>query len=109
MILKVLLKIVLIENVSGKKSEYSLGNHGIGKNAVFRYSSIQTVFYSSLNQKGERKFKGVSKLGTFEYENEKKQERIYYGNFENGKVKLVSDPEIFLSHSEENQASVSSF
>ena len=79
------------ENVSGKKAAHSLGGHGIGKNSVFGYSAIQTVFYSSLNLAGEYKFKGVSKLGTFTYNNEFKDNRIYYGDFNNDILSLVSD------------------
>jgi hypothetical protein len=79
------------ENVSGKKAAHSLGGHGIGKNSVFGYSAMQTVFYSSLNLAGEYKFKGVSKLGTFTYNNEFKDNRIYYGDYNNGNLSLVSD------------------
>jgi len=79
------------ENVSGKKAAHSLGGHGIGKNSVFGYSAIHTVFYSSLNLTGEYKFKGVSKLGTFTYDGEFKDNRIYYGDFNNNELSLVSD------------------
>lgn len=79
------------ENVSGKKAAYSLGGHGIGKNSVFGYSAIRTVFYSSLNMAGEYKFKGVTKLGTFTYNGEFKDNRIYYGDYNNGNLSLVSD------------------
>lgn len=81
------------ENVSGKEYTDSLGNHGIGKNSVFGYSGIHTVFYSSLNLNGEYKFKGVSKLGTYRDNNKvKRSERIYYGNVTNNEsVGLVSD------------------
>jgi hypothetical protein len=53
------------ENTSSKDHSNSLGNHGIGKNSVFGYSGVHTVFYSSLNIDGEYKFKGVSKLGNY--------------------------------------------
>jgi hypothetical protein len=80
------------ENTSQKESSNSLGSYGIGKNAVFGYSGIQTVFYSSLNQIGEFKFKGVSKLGTFDDKNGlKRAERLYYGKREgdNSQITLV--------------------
>ena len=71
------------ENVSSKNHSDSLGGHGIGKNSVFGYSSLQTVFYSSFNDKSEFLFQGVSKLGTFELNKEKKSEKIYFGLVDN--------------------------
>jgi hypothetical protein len=79
------------ENVSGKKSEFSLGSHGIGKNAVFNYSNISTVFYSSINEAGEYKFKGVSKLGTFSYNKSQRSHRVYYGAKVGEQIKLVDN------------------
>ncbi len=79
------------ENVSGKKSEFSLGSHGIGKNAVFNYSNICTVFYSSINEAGEYKFKGVSKLGTFFYEEHQRSHRVYFGEKVGEQIKLVDN------------------
>jgi hypothetical protein len=70
---------VLDENVSQKKHGDALGSYGIGKNSVFGYSAIQTVFYSTYNSQYEYKFQGVSKLGTFEIDGEKKYEKIFYG------------------------------
>lgn len=81
------------ENVSVKNNSDSLGNHGIGKNSVFGFSGVQTVFYTSLNQSKEYKFKGVSKLGTYkDSHGTMKSDRMYYGeNTKNG-VRLISDP-----------------
>lgn len=88
------------ENVSGKEHSDSLGNHGIGKNSVFGYSGVHTVFYSSLNIDGEYKFKGVSKLGNYkDQDGVKRSERIYYGAVEGESVRLLDDqmkiPECF--------------
>jgi len=88
------------ENVSGKDHSDSLGNHGIGKNSIFGYSGIHTVFYSSLNESGEYKFKGVSKLGSYKDENDiLRTERIYYGAVEKESVGLIDNqteiPECF--------------
>ena len=81
------------ENVSGKEHGDSLGNHGIGKNSIFGYSGIHTVYYSSLNQLNEYKFKGVSKLGNYEDENNvKRSDRIYYGDVDGETVRLLNDP-----------------
>jgi hypothetical protein len=71
------------ENVSTKNHSDSLGGHGIGKNSVFGYSTLQTVFYSSLNDRSDYMFQGVSKLGTFEINGEKKSEKIYFGLVDN--------------------------
>jgi hypothetical protein len=82
------------ENVSGKEYGDSLGNHGIGKNSIFGYSGIHTVYYSSLNKSGEYKFKGVSKLGNYKDEsNVKRSDRIYYGDVEGETVRLLNDPD----------------
>ena len=53
---------VLAESQSVKGSTSSRGSFGIGKNAAFAFSSINTVFYSSWNG-NESLFAGVSKLG----------------------------------------------
>lgn len=88
------------DNISSKDSSDSLGNHGIGKNSVFGYSSIHTVFYSSLNEGNEYKFKGVSKLGTYrDEEGVHRSEKIYYGmprKNQDGseEVLMVSDKDI---------------
>jgi hypothetical protein len=89
-------KCVNDENISGGKETDSLGNHGIGKNSVFGYSSIQTVFYCSFNLAGEYKFKGVSKLGTYEDSNGiHRSNRMFYGNVirggEHEEIQLVSE------------------
>ena len=69
------------ENMSKKHKSSSLGRFGIGKNSVFGYSRLQTVFYSSLNTNGEYKFKGVTKGGTYlDKDGVFRDNRIYYGN-----------------------------
>ena len=98
-------KCVNDENISGGKESDSLGNHGIGKNSVFGYSAIHTVFYSSLNLSGEYKFKGVSKLGTFDDAGGvHRSNRTFYGKViksgELDEIQLVSDvneiPKMFI-------------
>lgn len=98
------------ENVSGKEYSDSLGNHGIGKNSVFGYSSIHTVFYSSFNTNKECKFKGVSKLGNYMDENnKKKQERVYYGAVKEKSIKLISNEEMIPDLFKRNQPGLSQF
>lgn len=53
---------VLADSQSVKGTGSSRGSFGIGKNAAFAFSSINTVFYSSFND-DESLFAGVSKLG----------------------------------------------
>jgi hypothetical protein len=97
-------KCVNDENISGGKESDSLGNHGIGKNSVFGYSAIHTVFYSSLNILNEYRFKGVSKLGTYDdIHGIHRSNRMFYGNVVKGaeteEIQLVDNlneiPEIF--------------
>ena len=54
-------RLLIDEGVSEKEHKNSLGGFGIGKNAFFAFTGLQTVFYSSLNSEG-RKFMGVTKL-----------------------------------------------
>ena len=71
------------EGVSNKGSNDAGGSWGIGKNAIFLYSLVRCVFYSSLNLKNEYKFKGVAKLATFVNNNgESKDRLIEYGKIE---------------------------
>ena len=98
------------ENVSGKTHSDSLGNHGIGKNSVFGYSGVHTVFYSSLNSDGEYKFKGVTKLGTYlDNENIKRSERTYYGKESENGVTLISKPEFIPGIFKRSETGLSQF
>jgi len=98
------------ENVSGKTHSDSLGNHGIGKNSVFGYSGVHTVFYSSLNADGAYKFKGVTKLGTYlDNENIKRSERTYYGKESEKGVTLVSKPEFIPEVFKRSETGLSQF
>ena len=55
-------RLLLDEGVQGDKPvDGSLGGFGIGKNAIFALTPMQTVFYTSFNSEGI-KFMGVSKL-----------------------------------------------
>lgn len=75
-------KLIMDEGVQGDKpAQGSLGGFGIGKNAFFNMTPMQTVFYTSFNDEG-KKFMGVSKLA--EYINGsgiRKSNRIYFGNW----------------------------
>jgi len=106
-------RLLIDEGVSEKEHKNSLGGFGIGKNAFFAFTGLQTVFYSSLNSEG-RKFMGVTKLAEYnDDEGKKRNNRIYYGLWDNEKnptdVKHVSEesqiPEIFRR----NEFGLSSF
>jgi hypothetical protein len=70
---------VLSEGTSVEKSNDSGGSYGIGKNAVYGLSGIRTVIYSSLNDKDEFIFQGVSKLASYELGSVNYNSRIYLG------------------------------
>jgi hypothetical protein len=75
-------RLLLDEGVQGDKPvDGSLGGFGIGKNAIFALTPMQTVFYTSFNSEGI-KFMGVSKLAEYlDESNIKRSNRIYYGNW----------------------------
>jgi hypothetical protein len=75
-------RLLLDEGVQGDKPvDGSLGGFGIGKNAIFALTPMQTVFYTSYNSEGI-KFMGVSKLAEYlDESNIKRSNRIYYGNW----------------------------
>jgi hypothetical protein len=75
-------RLLLDEGVQGDKPvDGSLGGFGIGKNAIFALTPMQTVFYTSFNSEGI-KFMGVSKLAEYlDESNIKKSNRIYYGDW----------------------------
>ncbi len=53
----------LVRSVSSSdKIEGSIGSYGSGKMAAFACSDLQTVFYSTLDEKGHKAHEGVSKL-----------------------------------------------
>lgn len=71
---------VLSEGTSVKEKEDSGGSFGIGKNAIFGFSKLRTVFYSSLNSKNEFIFQGLSKLACWKDEKGiNKESRVYLG------------------------------
>lgn len=73
--------LVVDEGVSDKDHKNSLGGFGIGKNAFFAFTGLQTVFYSSFNEEGS-KFMGVTKLAEYNDEvGSKRNNRIYYGKW----------------------------
>jgi len=56
---------VLSEGTSVKEDETAGGSFGIGKNAIFSFSKLRTVLYSSFNNKNEYIFQGVAKLASY--------------------------------------------
>jgi hypothetical protein len=92
--------LVFDEGTSSDKGKGSLGGHGIGKNAVFGFSILRSLIYSSINQNGEYKFMGISKLGEYQdINNKKRSHRIYYGNWKNDTPEDVDD----LTHIDNNE------
>ena len=77
------------DKVGGK-----LGSFGIGKFAPFACSSLRTVFYSSLDKDGSRKFQGVSILATHENPSgQTTQNTGYFGRL-NGFAELSNGDDI---------------
>lgn len=56
------------EGVSDKQNDSSAGRHGVGKKASFLMSLCNTVYYSTMNKKGDRFFSGKSVLVDWENE-----------------------------------------
>lgn len=75
--------LVNTEGISIKSNETSAGSFGIGKNAPFAYSSLNTVLYNTLAEDGFRAFEGVAHLVT--------TQREY-----NGRMILASDTGKYL-------------
>ena len=72
---------VLSEGTSVKPDDTAGGSYGIGKNAIFGFSKLRTVFYSSLSNKGEYIFKGVTKLASFnDIDGNTHERRIFCGH-----------------------------
>lgn len=71
---------VLSEGTSVKQDDTAGGSYGIGKNAIFGFSKLRTVFYSSLSKEGYI-FQGVTKLASYNDANRNTHERrIFCGN-----------------------------
>ena len=84
--------LVFDEGVSDHKPDNALGGFGIGKNSFFALSSLQTVFYSSYHNDRGHSFIGVTKLAEYvDDEGVRKNSRVYYGDWDSGKVKHVTD------------------
>jgi hypothetical protein len=72
---------VLSEGISVGKEKTSGGSYGIGKNAIFGFSKLRTVFYSSYNRQNEFIFQGIAKLATYIGRDGKKySDRIFCGD-----------------------------
>jgi hypothetical protein len=92
---------LLDEGVQGDKPvDGSLGGFGIGKNAIFALTPMQTVFYTSFNSEGI-KFMGVSKLAEYlDESNIKRSNRIYYGNWLSENPNTPNDLKYISEYSE---------
>lgn len=72
---------VLSEGISVGKEKTAGGSYGIGKNAIFGFSRLRTVFYASFNKEKEYIFQGRSKLATyFGRDGKKHSDKIFCGN-----------------------------
>lgn len=82
--------------VSSKEGQGSGGSFGFGKSAYFQLSNISSVFISTMTEKGQRVFEGVSWLCTHNHEGHKVASVGYYDN--NGGKPIESEeyiPDIF--------------
>jgi len=103
---------VLSEGTSVKPDDTAGGSYGIGKNAIFAFSKLRTVFYSSLNNKGESIFQGVSKLASFtDVEGNTHRGRIFCGH--GNELKSVRNfeelPEIYQEVFRRNRPGLSQY
>jgi uncharacterized membrane protein YgcG len=72
---------VLSEGISVGKEKTAGGSYGIGKNSIFGFSKLRTVFYASYNKENEYIFQGRSKLATyFGKDGKKRSDKIFCGN-----------------------------
>jgi hypothetical protein len=72
---------VLSEGISVGKEKTAGGSYGIGKNAIFGFSKLRSVFYSSFNRQNEFIFQGIAKLATYIGKDGKKySDRIFCGD-----------------------------
>lgn len=75
---------VLSEGISVGKDKTAGGSFGIGKNAIFGFSKLRTVFYASLNNRNEYIFQGRAKLATyFGKDHRKHSDKIFCGHGNN--------------------------
>lgn len=90
---------VVSEGISVKADSTAGGSFGIGKNATYGLSKLRTVFYVSLNSKGEYIFQGKAKLAShYDINGRTKESKVYCGEEGNlGSVRdLMNMPEPFL-------------
>lgn len=83
---------------ASSKGGLSGGSFGIGKFAPFACSYPRTVFYSTLNNRGEYAFQGVARLVTHEIDGETTQGVGYIGNPKRNMPIINKEdiPQIFL-------------
>lgn len=66
--------------VSSKEGQGSGGSFGFGKSAYFQLSNISSILISTLTNKGQHVFEGVSWLCTHKHDNQKVVSVGYYDN-----------------------------
>ncbi len=71
------------------KREGQGGSFGIGKGAAFKASKLRTVFYSTYNTEGFRRFQGITELVSFE-KNDKEHRGT--GSFGTKKFGAINNP-----------------
>lgn len=71
------------EGNSQKDSKQAAGSFGLGKNAPFALSGINTVFYTTKDKNGLYAFEGVAKLHTSYIDGQKYEPKIYFSNLYN--------------------------
>ncbi|MBQ7031387.1 MAG: hypothetical protein IJN13_03330 [Bacilli bacterium] len=74
------------EGNSQKDSRQAAGSFGLGKNAPFALSGINTVFYTTKDKDGLYAFEGVAKLHTSYIDDQKYEPKIYFSNLYNNKT-----------------------
>jgi len=74
------------EGNSQKDSKQAAGSFGLGKNAPFALSGINTVFYTTKDKDGLYAFEGVAKLHTSYINGQKYEPKIYFSNLKNNKT-----------------------
>ncbi len=74
------LSMVTSEGLSDKEGT-SGGSFGIGKNAIYACSKLQTAFFSTYDKDKVRGAQGVIKLPSFELEDQIYQGKGFYGNY----------------------------
>lgn len=76
-----------------EKGPDASGSFGIGKHAPFAASQLQTILYGTLNEDDEIGFQGVSKIASFQDDNdETTQGTGYFGYAEKNNFKPVVNP-----------------